>query len=233
MVRGRCGKRGRPAGRPYRFCVIIVIITALLASCVTHPTESADSAGTPEEAGGVVDGITDEFRQFLEIRRAQPQTSRGESEGSFGFALEEGVLRVYDIACKESILLWQSPGEWYVEDFRLGDVDGDDNTDLLFTLWKSYSFGPTHPDRMQNDDARVRCHLFLYTIRAGRMKQLWGSSSLPRPIYRFELTLDGEKSPVASGAVLRTMEGQYTEDFSCTDAMECVYAWRGWGFVEG
>ena len=119
-----------------------------------------------------------------------------------------------------------------MEDFRLGDVDGDGNTDLLFTLWKSYSFGPYHPERMENDDASVRCHLFLYTLRAGRMKQLWGSSNLPRPIYEFELAMDGEKTPVTSGAVLRTAEGRYTDDFSRTEAEAHAYAWRGWGFVE-
>ena len=180
----------------------------------------------------MADGLTEEFRQFLEIRKAQPQTSRGESEGSFWFALEEGVLRVYDIACKESILLWQSPDDWYIDDFLLGDVNGDGNADLLLCLWKSYSFGPYHPERMENDDPAVRCHLFLYTLRAGTMKQLWGSSSLPRPIYEFELSLDGEKTPVASGAVLRTAEGRYTDDFTRTDTREYVYAWRGWGFVE-
>jgi len=192
-----------------------MLLAALLASC--------------GKAGGVADGSTPEFTHFLEIRKAQSEIARTDKLEGFVYALEGGVLRVLD-ASGEAI--WQSEDSWYVEDFRLGDVDGDGNADLLFTLWKSYSFGSYHPQRMENDDPSVRCHLFLYTLRAGRMKQLWGSSNLPRPIYAFELSLDGEKTPVNSGAALRTTEGRYTDDFSPTEAREHVYVWRRWGFVE-
>jgi len=204
--------------RPYRFCaILVVLLAALFASC-----------GAPGEAGGAADGLTEEFRRFLEIRQSQEQITRTEELDGYVYTLEGGVLCVHD-GIEE---IWRSPEEWYAEDFRLGDVDGDGKADLLFTLWKSYSFGQYSPARMENDDARVRCHLFLYTLRAGRMKQLWGSSNLPRPIYAFELTMDGERTPVSSGAVLRTTEGRYTEDFTHADTREYVYAWRGWGFVE-
>ncbi|MDR2687692.1 MAG: hypothetical protein LBB75_08055 [Oscillospiraceae bacterium] len=192
-----------------------ILLAALLASC--------------GNAGGAVHGLTAEFQQFLEIRKSRPQTSRTETLDGCAYSLEHGVLLVCDPSGEA---LWRSPGEWYVEDFRLGDVDGDGSADLLFTLWKSYSFGPAHPERMDNDDPAVRCHLFLYTMRAGRMKVLWGTSNLPRPIYAFELAFDGPRTPVASGAVLRTREGKYTDDFSRTEAQEHAYAWRGWGFAE-
>ena len=194
---------------------ILIILAALLASC--------------GQAGGAADGLTKEFQVFLEIRKARPETSRIEEQDGYTYALEGGSLQVSD---ESGEIIWQSDATWYVEDFRLGDVDGDGSADLLFTLWKSYSFGPSHPERMDNNDPAVRCHLFLYTLRAGRMKALWGTSNLPRPIYDFALAFDGEKTPVASGAVLRTREGRYTEDFSCAEAREYVYAWRGWGFVE-
>jgi len=197
------------------FIALIIVFAALLASC--------------GKAGGAADALTPEFQRFLEIRRSRPQATCTEELGGCTYSLEAGVLRVSDAAGE---VLWQSKGSWYVEGFRLGDVDGDGSPDLLFTLWKSYSFGPTHPERMENDVTAVRCHLFLYTLRGGHMKSLWGSSNLPRPIYAFELSFDGEKTPVASGAVLRTQEGQYTDDFTRTDALEHVYVWRGWGFVE-
>jgi len=211
-----------------RIIPIVLALAVLLASC-THPTKPADFAGTPGKAGGAADGLTEEFRGFLEIRKSQPEIARIEESDGYTYSLENGTLLVLDEAGE---IVWQSEEPWYVEDFRLGEVDGDGHADLLFTLWKSYSFGPTHPERMDNDDPAVRCHLFLYTLRAGRMKALWGTSNLPRPIYEFELAFDGEKTPVASGAVLRTQEGRYTEDFSQVEAKEYVYAWRGWGFVE-
>ena len=195
---------------------VTIMLATLLASC--------------GKAGGVSDGLTDEFRQFLAIRKSRPESSYAQVQDGYTYNLDAGALRVWDEAGGD---VWQSPEEWYVEDFRLGDVDGDGHADLLFTLWKSYSFGPTHPERMVNDDPAVRCHLFLYTMRAGRMKALWGTSNLPRPIYGFELAFDGPQTPVFSGAVLRTREGRYTDDFfSRTEAREYIYVWRGWGFVE-
>ena len=193
----------------------VLALAVLLASCTG--------------AGGAADGFTPEFRAFLAIRKALPEITRTEDLDGCAYTLDNGVLRAKD---SEGNVLWQSQGDWYVEDFRLGDVDGDGSGDLLFTLWKSYSFGAHHPARMENDDASVRCHLFLYTLRAGRMKPLWGSSNLPRPIYEFELSFDGEKSPVASGALLRTQEGAYTDDFSRTEIQKYTYAWEGWGFIE-
>ena len=186
-------------------------------------------AALPASCGKAVDSFTPAFRQFLAIRKARPETSRIEALDGYTYALEGGVLQVRDGAGET---VWQSEDAWYVEDFRLGDVDGDGSADLLFTLWKSYSFGPAHPARMDNEDPAVRCHLFLYTLRAGKMKALWGASSLPRPIYAFELSLDGPQTPVTSGAVLRTQEGRYTDDFSQTQARAYVYAWRGWGFAQ-
>ena len=207
-----------------KLCVITLIIltAALFASC-------GEAGGAADTGTAPTTILTDEFRQFLEIRKSRPQTSRTEEKDGYAYSLDGGVLRVFD---ETGSALWQSEDGWYVEDFRLGDVDGDGNAEVLFTPWKSYSFGPNHPARMKNDDPAVQCHLFLYTVRGGHMKSVWCSSGLPRPIYAFELSLDGEKNPVASGAVLRTVEGRYREDFSRGEGREYVYVWRGWGFVE-
>jgi len=194
-----------------------LLLAVLLASC-----GGAGGAAAPETT------LTDAFRQFLAERKTHPQTARVQTEEGITYALDGGILRACDAA---GAPLWQSQESWYVEDFRVGDVDGDGGADLLLSLWKSYSFGARHPARMENGDEAVRCHLFLYTLRGGRMKQLWASSSLPRPILSFELSFDGEKTPVASGAVLRTVEGSYGGGFTQGDARAFAYAWEGWGFV--
>ena len=85
--------------------------------------------------------------------------------------------------------------------------------------------------RLANDDASVKNHLFLYTIRSGNAKQLWCSSNLPRPIYAFELDPTGRKTPVSSGMLLRTKEGEYTDDYHDKRALPHIYTWEGWGFV--
>lgn len=73
-------------------------------------------------------------------------------------------------------------------------------------------------------------HLFLYTIRGSYAKPLWASSNLPRPIYSFEIS-EGTHTPVSTGAVLKTVEGRYTKDYTKSEGREFTYTWQGWGFV--
>ena len=175
------------------------------------------------------DGLTTSFRAFLNVMEGREPVSRTEiGDGGTRYHLEGGVLSVSD---RDGTELWRSKEDWWVDDFRLSDVDGDGRQDFLFTLWKSYRFGDVKPSRMENDDETVRNHLFLYTVISGRVKSVWGSSDLPRPIYRFELEDTGEVTPVSSGMLLRTEEGEYRDDFSRTEPAAHTYAWQGWGFV--
>jgi hypothetical protein len=173
--------------------------------------------------------LTDEFLKFLEKMKLTEHPERVETDSAgYAYRLQDGALAV---TAPSGAALWTSPPEWWVSDFGLGDVDGDGVTDCLFTLWKSYRFGEAHPARMENDDAAVRCHLFLYTARKGGFHSVWGSSDLPAPIYSFELDPTGKKTPVSSGMLLHTMEGAYTDDFRQAEALPCEYYWEGWGFV--
>ncbi|MHC6202203.1 hypothetical protein ACYULU_03305 [Breznakiellaceae bacterium SP9] len=171
---------------------------------------------------------TPQFKAFADIKSKLPQRTKEVTAGAYTYRLHKGQLSISDT---EGRLVWTQDSNWWVDDFHLGDVDGDGQTDFLFSLWKSYSFGSTPPARFSNDDASVKNHLFLYTIRAGRTKQLWCSSNLPRPIYHFELDPSGRKTPVSSGMLLRTKEGEYTEDYHETAANAYLYAWESWGFV--
>lgn len=169
-------------------------------------------------------GDTDEFRAFMQNIPLDEAARRTETTGGYSYVLEEGRLWFEDEAGKE---IWRSDPYWYVEDFRLFDVDGDGAEDCLFSLWKSYSF---HEGFDENDDPAVKNHLFLYTIRGGYAKALWASSNLPRPIYSFELS-EGTPTPVSTGAVLKTVEGVYSDDYSKDAQKEFTYTWQGWGFV--
>jgi hypothetical protein len=186
----------------------------LLASC---------GGGAPVRDGG----ITAEYRAFLDARGADGPADAQDGPDGSRFELEGGRLRVVGADGAER---WRSEDGWYVDSFRIGDVNRDQALDVAFVVWKSYSFGAEHPARMANDDAAVRCHLFVYSLKDGRAKPLWCSSSLPRPIYSFELRDDGEQTPTLSGTRLLAQEGAYTEDYSETAATERAYAWDGWGF---
>ena len=170
-------------------------------------------------------GDTDEYREFMKEKTLCEPVSRTEASGDYIYVLEDGVLSFLD---QNGAEIWCSDKYWYVDDFRLFDMDGDGNTDCLFSLWKSYSF---YKGFDENDDPSVKNHLFLYTIRSGYAKPLWASSNLPRPIYRFEIS-EGTATPVSTGAVLKTVEGAYTQDDSSDAQMEFTYTWQGWGFVQ-
>ncbi|MFV0399659.1 MAG: hypothetical protein ACK5LX_03450 [Oscillospiraceae bacterium] len=168
-------------------------------------------------------GDTDEYRAFVKERAGWESVSRTETSGNYTYVLEDGVITFLDRDGRE---IWRSDKYWFVDDFRLFDIDGDGNTDCLFSLWKSYSF---YKGFDENDDPSVRNHLFLYTVRGEYAKELWASSNLPRPIYSFEIS-EGMPTPVSTGAVLRTVEGRYA-DAGVEVEEAFTYTWRGWGFV--
>jgi len=230
------------------FVSVLTLLTVLitLPACragsgsFTEPigTESAGKEtadGTAGTGGGQTGGtektgMTEPFMEFLGIMEECETVSRTETgDGGYVYSLDGGVLSVCGTDGAE---LWRSKDEWWVDDFRLGDVDGDGRQDVVFTLWKSYRFGNVFPARMENDDETVRNHLFLYTVISGYMKPVWCSSALPRPICGFGLDPFGKVTPVNSGMLLITEEGEYTEDFSRTETVTYVYAWQKWGFVE-
>ncbi|MDR2749537.1 MAG: hypothetical protein LBC41_02650 [Clostridiales bacterium] len=173
-------------------------------------------------------GLTPEFKKFLSTRDLEKPTVTQESLDGYRFELKAGRLEIYN----GTLEVWRSKDEWYIDSFELGDINADEITDFVFILWKSFSFGAKHPARMTNDDASVRCHVFVYSVKDNRVKSIWASSNLPRPIYSFELNMDGEVTPTLSGARLIAQEGlYYTEDFSKTETVEYTYAWSGWGFA--
>jgi len=189
---------------------------ALIAAALTI---SALLSGCAREYGD-----TDEYREFMKEKTLCESINRTEASGNYIYVLEDGVLSFLDQNGKK---IWDSDKYWFVDDFRLFDIDGDGNTDCLFSLWKSYSF---YKGFDENDDPSVKNHLFLYTIRGGYAKSLWASSNLPRAIYSFEIS-EGTPTPVSTGAILRTVEGKYTEDYSRDEQREFTYTWQGWGFV--
>lgn len=169
-------------------------------------------------------GDTDEYRAFVKTKALSHAAGRTEIAEDHQYVLDNGALSFFDL---DGTLIWRSDPYWFVDDFRLFDVDGDGNIDCLFSLWKSYRFYKGYDE---NDDPSVKNHLFLYTIRGEYAKALWASSNLPRPIYSFEIG-EGTPTPVSTGAVLQTIEGEYTPDYSKSAEQEFLYSWQGWGFV--
>ncbi|NLW25384.1 MAG: hypothetical protein GXY91_09160 [Clostridia bacterium] len=120
-------------------------------------------------------------------------------------------------------LLWQSPEEWWVDNFFLGDINNDGIQEASLLVWKEGSFGPYRPFWVEEEDNSVKNHLYIYKLKEGKIKPVWQSSNLDRPNYSGTLVdFDGDGE-----MELLVVEGSYT-DFKLRKMT--LWKWNGWGF---
>lgn len=130
-------------------------------------------------------------------------------------------------------MLWQSPPEWRVDGFSLGDVENDGAADLVMSLWKKGSFGPVRPFWEDREDRSYKNHLFVYRLTGDALRPVWCSSDLDRPIVSFVIR-DADSNGlnelvVEEGEYRRTFGERYALDRKAP-ARTTVWRWDGWGF---
>ncbi len=137
------------------------------------------------------------------------------------FALRDGKLTVLT----GTQTVWQSPDEWWVDDFFLGDANNDGVPELSLLVWKSGSFGTHKPYWAAQEDKSIKNHPFIFKLAGGVIKPVWQSSNLDRPNYEAalaDLDGDGENELVVT-------EGDYADPGPREPA---VWKWNGWGFSQ-
>ena len=136
------------------------------------------------------------------------------------YTLRDGLLTVE----AGSRMIWQSPRDWWVDYFFLGDANNDGTPELNLLVWKEGSFGAQKPFWLEEEvDTGVKNHLFSFKLEEGNLKPMWHSSNLDRPNYRaalIDLNGDGENELVA-------LEGCYNDPGK---QKITVWKWNGWGF---
>lgn len=135
------------------------------------------------------------------------------------FILQNGTLTVRS----GPDVTWQSPQEWWVDYFFLGDANNDGTPELNLLVWKEGSFGPRKPFWVEKDDPIVKNHLFIFKLEEGTFRAVWQSSNLDRPNYHavlVDLDGDGENELIAA-------EGSYSDP--AAREVTC-WKWNGWGF---
>lgn len=126
--------------------------------------------------------------------------------------------------------IWHSPQEWHIKQIKLADADNNQQEEVLLVLWKKGSYGKSKPFWFTGTDNEYSCHLFVYKILAGKMKEVWCSSALEFPIINLEVkdtNGDGRNE-------LNVTEGPRT-GFAyalrqCFIQQESKWIWNGWGF---
>lgn len=146
------------------------------------------------------------------------------------YSLEAHVLSVNE----GSQILWKTPESWHVDGFSLGDIDNDGTVNLVFSLWKTGSFGRSKPFWHDGEDVSYKNHLFVYKLEGGAFKPVWCSSDLYRPILSFEVKDadgDGLNDLVALEGFYKKVSGErYTTDPEAK-ARTTVWQWDEWGFM--
>ncbi len=159
-------------------------------------------------------------KPLREFKLVQSQKFDLDSDGSLEeFMLENGRITVR----AGTNFIWQSPTDWWVDYFFLGDANNDGKPDLNLLVWKKGSFGPHRPFWLKEEDTGIKNHLFIFKLVAGNIKPVWQSSNLDRPNYRaalIDLNDDGENELVVT-------EGSYTDP---AKRAVTLWKWNGWGF---
>jgi poly-gamma-glutamate synthesis protein (capsule biosynthesis protein) len=145
------------------------------------------------------------------------------------YLLADGVLTVRE----GSRDLWESPPDWRVDSFALGDADNDGEGNLVISLWKEGSFGEIRPFWHTGADNGRKNHLFVYKLQEDTCKPVWCSSDLTRPIIAFFIRdADGDgrnELIVEEGQYRETSGGQYAPDPDGS-VRTAVWQWEEWGF---
>ena len=138
------------------------------------------------------------------------------------YVLENGRL----VITENSKIIWQSPSNWWIDNFVLADSNNDEIVDINLSLWKAGNFGTSKPFWVKENDMSVKNHFFVLDFMGGLIKQVWGSSNLAEPNCEFKIVDiddDGRNDLVV-------IEGDYSQKPKCEGNDVAIWKWNGWGF---
>lgn len=188
----------------------LVSLTAVLIVLVTGKT--AQRAGNP-------------FQIFLRQAQAHNASFSADITGDGqpeALSLKHGRLT----ATEGQITLWATPDEWWVDAALVADADNDGGQNIVLSVWKSGSFGPSKPFWVAENDPGVKNHLFVFAFRQGQIEPVWQSSNLAKPnceLIFADVNNDQEQELVV-------IEGVYGRANECQGKYLAVWKWDEWGF---
>jgi len=147
---------------------------------------------------------------------------------------EHYVLKAQQLTVtKEGQEIWQSSADWQVTGFVLADATNDGRDDLLLVVWKPGSFGRDKPFWISVDDQRLSNHLFVLDLIQGKLRPVWFSSALDRPIQALEVNdieSDGKNELVVQEE--RSWWDRIRERRVPSEESITYWQWKSWGFYQ-
>ncbi|MBM4177554.1 CapA family protein, partial [Candidatus Gribaldobacteria bacterium] len=171
---------------------------------------------------GIQRAVYNDVSESGKIISKQEQADLDNNSVSENYVLENGKLTITE----NEKMIWQSPSDWWIDNFALADSNNDGVVDINLSLWKSGSFGTSKPFWVKENDMSVKNHFFVLDFSGGAIKQVWGSSNLAEPNCEFKIAdvdNNGENDLVV-------VEGDYSQKPKCTGNYVAVWKWNGWGF---
>ncbi len=160
--------------------------------------------------------------------------SRTEGDLDADGVIEEYFLENGSLTVKEGpLLLWKSPEDWNVDSFALGDVDHDNQVNLVMSLWKEGSFSEIRPFWHSGEDNSYKNHLFVYELAENRFQPVWCSSDLDCPILSFTIRDDdgdGRAELIVKEGRYRKIAGERYGIEPGGPVRTAVWQWKEWGF---
>lgn len=136
--------------------------------------------------------------------------------------MKDGALKIYH----GTILIWESPDNWWVDDFQIADSTCDGIMNINISTWRAGNFGSSKPLWVEENDMSIRNHFFVMKLENGAVKPVWMSSNLPVPNREFafaDVDLDGRQELVV-------IEGEYDDENQRAGNHVAVWQWDEWGF---
>lgn len=165
--------------------------------------------------------LQEPFAEAFTIERTINDNLRPNRVGE-RYILKDGQLRITE----GSLALWVSPREWWVQDFSLADIDGDHTRDVILTVWKAGNYGSSKPFWVEENDASIKQHVFVYSFQDGKLVPMWQSSNLPQQnCETIFADLDGDGIDE-----LIALDAEYTFDATCSASTIGIWKWENWGF---
>jgi poly-gamma-glutamate capsule biosynthesis protein CapA/YwtB (metallophosphatase superfamily) len=138
------------------------------------------------------------------------------------YTLNNGQLSIVEI----SKVIWQSPANWWIDDFVLADSNNDGIIDLNLSVWKAGNFGSSKPFWVKENDTSIKNHFFIFDLVNGIIKPVWQSSNLTAPNCEFKIIdVDGDGKND-----LIVVEGDYSQKPMCNGNYVATWKWNDWGF---
>ncbi|MBM3205635.1 CapA family protein [Candidatus Shapirobacteria bacterium] len=138
------------------------------------------------------------------------------------YNLENGRLTITE----NEKMIWQSPSDWWIDNFALADSNNDGIVNINLSLWRPGSFGTSKPFWVKENNMSVNNHFFVLDFSGGSIKHVWGSSKLAEPNCEFKIAdvdNDGKNDLVV-------IEGDYSQKPRCSGNYVAVWKWNDWGF---